>query len=97
VRAFSEDELAELIGAGEIVDSNTLATYARLKAEIDRMNWRRFLIFESSKMIPSRFLITSKICEDAHQDAHCVGLDDGRRICIPEDRRRNHGTPFAGI
>ena len=32
VRAFSEDELAELIGAGEIVDSNTLATYARLKA-----------------------------------------------------------------
>jgi ADP-ribose pyrophosphatase len=32
VREFSEDELAELIGAGEIVDSNTLATYARLKA-----------------------------------------------------------------
>jgi ADP-ribose pyrophosphatase len=32
VRAFSEDELADLIGGGEIVDSNTLATYARLKA-----------------------------------------------------------------
>ena len=32
VRAFSEGELAELIGSGEIVDSNTLATYARLKA-----------------------------------------------------------------
>ena len=32
VRAFSEDELADLIGAGEIVDSNTLAIYARLKA-----------------------------------------------------------------
>lgn len=32
VRAFSEEELADLIGAGEIVDSNTLATYARLKA-----------------------------------------------------------------
>ncbi len=32
VRAFSADELARLIGSGEIVDSNTLATYARLKA-----------------------------------------------------------------
>lgn len=32
VRAFSEEELARLIGTGEIVDSNTLATYARLKA-----------------------------------------------------------------
>jgi hypothetical protein len=32
VRAFSEDELAQLIGSGEIVDSNTLATYARLRA-----------------------------------------------------------------
>jgi len=32
VRAFSENELARLIGSGEIVDSNTLATYARLKA-----------------------------------------------------------------
>jgi ADP-ribose pyrophosphatase len=32
VREFSEEELTGLIGAGEIVDSNTLATYARLKA-----------------------------------------------------------------
>jgi ADP-ribose pyrophosphatase len=32
VRAFSESELTQLIGSGEIVDSNTLATYARLKA-----------------------------------------------------------------
>jgi len=32
VRAFSEQELTGLIGAGEIVDSNTLVTYARLKA-----------------------------------------------------------------
>jgi ADP-ribose pyrophosphatase len=32
VRAFTEDELSDLVGAGEIVDSNTLATYARLKA-----------------------------------------------------------------
>jgi hypothetical protein len=32
VYLFSEEELTGLIGAGEIVDSNTLATYARLKA-----------------------------------------------------------------
>ena len=32
VRAFSESELAQLVGSGEIVDSNTLVTYARLKA-----------------------------------------------------------------
>jgi hypothetical protein len=32
VRAFSEGELTHLIASGEIVDSNTLATYARLKA-----------------------------------------------------------------
>jgi ADP-ribose pyrophosphatase len=32
VGQFSEEELAGLIGRGEIVDSNTLATYARLKA-----------------------------------------------------------------
>ena len=32
VREFSEEELTGLIGAGEIVDSNTLATYARMKA-----------------------------------------------------------------
>lgn len=31
-REFSEEELTRLIGSGEIVDSNTLATYARLKA-----------------------------------------------------------------
>jgi ADP-ribose pyrophosphatase len=32
VRKFSEEELTGMIAAGEIVDSNTLATYARLKA-----------------------------------------------------------------
>jgi 8-oxo-dGTP pyrophosphatase MutT (NUDIX family) len=32
VREFSEEELTGLIAAGEIVDSNTLVTYARLKA-----------------------------------------------------------------
>lgn len=32
VREFSERELTELVAAGEIVDSNTLAMYARLKA-----------------------------------------------------------------
>ena len=32
VGKFSDEELAGLIASGEIVDSNTLATYARLKA-----------------------------------------------------------------
>lgn len=32
VRAFSADELETMIAEGEIIDSNTLTTYARLKA-----------------------------------------------------------------
>ena len=32
VGEFSAEELTELVAAGEIVDSNTLATYARMKA-----------------------------------------------------------------
>ncbi len=35
MREFSEEELTGLIGAGEIVDSNTLATYARIEGAGD--------------------------------------------------------------